>query len=159
MSDADDLLTVGEVAERCGLAASAVRYYDDRGLIASSRTGGGQRRFPRDTIRRIAFITAAQAVGRSLDEVADALASLPDERTPTHADWNRVASTWRPRLDEQIDRLVALRDQLDACIGCGCLSLDRCAMYNPADIAARLGPGPRYLLGETLDDATGTVAP
>ena len=157
MSDGDDLLSVGEVADRCGLATSAVRYYDDRGLIVSTRTAGGQRRFHRDTIRRIAFITAAQAVGRSLDEVADALASLPHERTPTHADWNHVASTWRPRLDEQIDRLVALRDQLDACIGCGCLSLDRCAMYNPADIAARLGPGPRYLLGETLDDATGTV--
>lgn len=159
MSESDDLLTVGDVAERCGLAASAVRYYDDRGLITSTRTPGGQRRFHRDTIRRIAFITAAQAVGRRLDEVADALASLPDERTPTHADWNRVASTWRPRLDEQVDRLIALRDQLDACIGCGCLSLDRCAMYNPADVAARLGPGPRYLLGETLDDATGTVTP
>ena len=161
MSDTTDattpLFSVGEVAERCGIAASAVRYYDDRGLIESIRTPGGQRRFQRDTIRRIAFITAAQAVGRSLDEVAEALASLPDERTPTHADWNRVASTWRPRLDEQIERLVALRDQLDACIGCGCLSLERCAMYNPADVAARLGPGPRYLLGETLDDATGTV--
>lgn len=161
MSEPDDpspaVFSVGEIAERCGIAASAVRYYDDRGLIESIRTPGGQRRFQRDTIRRIAFITAAQAVGRSLDEVADALASLPDERTPTHADWNRVASAWRPRLDEQIDRLVALRDQLDACIGCGCLSLERCAMYNPSDVAARLGPGPRYLLGETLDDATGTV--
>lgn len=153
------LLTVGEVAQRCGIATSAVRYYDDRGLVESVRTSGGQRRFHRDTIRRIAFISAAQAVGRSLDEVADALAALPGERTPTHADWNRVATTWRPRLDEQIERLVALRDQLDACIGCGCLSLDRCAMYNPADVAARLGPGPRYLLGETLDDATGTVTP
>ena len=152
-----DLLSVGEVADRCGIAASAVRYYDERGLVHSTRTAGGQRRFGRDTIRRIAFITAAQAVGRSLEEITDALARLPDQRTPTHADWNRVASTWRPRLDEQIDRLIALRDQLDACIGCGCLSLDRCAMYNPADVAARLGSGPRYLLGETLDDAEGTV--
>ena len=155
----EPLLAVGEVAERCGIAASAVRYYDDRGLVRSTRTPGGQRRFARDTIRRIAFITAAQAVGRSLDEIDEALGSLPQQRTPTHADWNRVASSWRPRLDEQIDRLIALRDQLDACIGCGCLSLDRCAMYNPADIAARLGPGPRYLLGETLDDATDTVDP
>ena len=147
-----DLLTVGEVADRCGLATSAVRYYDDRGLITSTRTAGGQRRFARDTIRRIAFISAAQAVGRSLDEITDALSSLPEQRTPTHADWNEVATSWKPRLDEQIDRLVALRDQLDACIGCGCLSLERCAMYNPTDVAARLGPGPRYLMGDSSSD-------
>ncbi|MEM8705085.1 MAG: redox-sensitive transcriptional activator SoxR [Actinomycetota bacterium] len=153
-----DLLTVGQVAERCGVATSAVRYYDDIGLIRSTRTGGNQRRFARDTIRRIAFISAAQAVGRSLDEIGDALDSLPDQRTPTHADWNRVASTWRPRLDEQIERLVALRDQLDACIGCGCLSLERCAMYNPTDVAARLGSGARYLLGDTSSDAIGFEA-
>ncbi|MEO0492753.1 MAG: redox-sensitive transcriptional activator SoxR [Actinomycetota bacterium] len=150
-----DLLSVGQVADRCGVAASAVRYYDDLGLIRSSRTAGGQRRFERDTIRRIAFISAAQAVGRSLQEIGDALASLPDRRTPTHADWNRVATTWRPRLDDQIERLVALRDQLDACIGCGCLSLERCAMYNPTDVAASLGPGPRYLLGDRSSDVVG----
>ena len=153
-----ELLTVGEVAERCGIATSAVRYYDDRGLISSTRTSGGQRRFNRDTIRRIAFISAAQAVGRSLDEVADALATLPEQRTPTHADWNRVATSWRPRLDEQIDRLIALRDQLDACIGCGCLSLERCAMYNPTDVAARLGSGPRYLMGDSSSDVVDTDA-
>ncbi|MEM8706005.1 MAG: redox-sensitive transcriptional activator SoxR [Actinomycetota bacterium] len=147
-----DLLSVGQVAERCGVAASAVRFYDDVGLIRSTRTAGNQRRFARDTIRRIAFISAAQAVGRSLEEIGDALASLPDARTPTHADWNRVATSWRPRLDEQIERLIALRDQLDACIGCGCLSLDRCAMYNPTDVAARLGPGARYLLGDSSSD-------
>lgn len=154
MSSEDERqLSVGQVAERCGVAPSAVRYYDDLGLVRSTRTAGGQRRFERDTIRRIAFITAAQAVGRSLDEIGDALASLPDARTPTHADWSAVASRWRPRLDEQIARLVALRDQLDACIGCGCLSLERCAMYNPTDVAARLGPGPRYLMGDRASDA------
>lgn len=153
-----ELLSVGEVADRCGIATSAVRYYDDRGLISSTRTSGGQRRFNRDTIRRIAFISAAQAVGRSLDEVADALATLPEQRTPTHADWNRVATSWRPRLDEQIDRLIALRDQLDACIGCGCLSLERCAMYNPTDVAARLGSGPRYLMGDSSSDVVDTDA-
>jgi MerR family redox-sensitive transcriptional activator SoxR len=146
------MLTVGQVAERCGIAASAVRYYDDRGLISSARSSGGQRRFERDTIRRIAFITAAQAVGRSLAEIATALETLPARRTPTHDDWNRVATTWRPRLDEQIARLEALRDQLDACIGCGCLSLERCAMYNPSDVAAQLGGGPRYLLGDAASD-------
>lgn len=152
-SDGSDLLSVGDVADRCGLATSAVRYYDELGLITSTRTGGGQRRFTRDTIRRIAFITAAQAVGRSLEEIGDALATLPEQRTPTHADWNRVATSWKPRLDQQIERLMALRDQLDACIGCGCLSLERCAMYNPTDVAAKLGTGPRYLLGESMDDA------
>lgn len=152
MDSSDELLSVGQVAERCGVAVSAVRYYDEIGLVHSTRTSGGQRRFARDTIRRIAFVTAAQAVGRSLDEVRAALDSLPEQRTPTHADWNRVATSWRPRLDEQIERLVALRDQLDACIGCGCLSLERCAMYNPTDVAARLGSGPRYLLGDSSGD-------
>ena len=152
MDSSDELLSVGQVAERCGVAVSAVRYYDDIGLVHSTRTSGGQRRFARDTIRRIAFVTAAQAVGRSLDEVRAALDSLSEQRTPTHADWNQVARSWRPRLDEQIERLVALRDQLDACIGCGCLSLERCAMYNPTDVAARLGSGPRYLMGDSSGD-------
>ena len=147
-----ELLTVGQVADRCGIAPSAVRYYDDRGLVRSTRSDGGQRRFERDTIRRIAFITAAQAVGRSLAEITEALETLPARRTPTHDDWNKVASSWRPRLDEQIARLQALRDQLDACIGCGCLSLERCAMYNPLDVAAKLGDGPRYLLGDASSD-------
>ena len=150
---ADDLLTVGEVADRCGIAASAVRYYDEQGLIVSTRTDGGQRRFTRDTIRRIAFISAAQAAGRSLSEISETLSSLPEGRTPTQADWTKVAATWRPRLDEQIAQLTALREQLDACIGCGCLSLDRCAIYNPVDVAARLGAGPRYLLGDNAGDA------
>jgi len=151
--DSGDDLAVGAVAERCGIAPSAVRYYDDEGLIHSTRTTGGQRRFARETIRRIAFITAAQGVGRSLAEIRAALDSLPQSRTPTHDDWTAVATTWRSRLDDQIERLGVLRDQLDACIGCGCLSLERCAMYNPDDRAARLGSGPRYLLGDSASDA------
>ena len=145
----DELLTIGEIASRCGIATSAVRYYEERGLITSTRTSGNQRRFTRETIRRIAFITAAQAVGRSLEEIAESLSALPAGRTPTNQDWERLATSWRPRLDEHIARLTSLRDRLDGCIGCGCLSLDRCALYNPGDEAAVGGPGPRYLLGDT----------
>ena len=145
---AQDHLTIGEVADRCGVATSAIRYYESRGLIASSRTSGGQRRFRRETIRRVAFIGAAQTVGRSLDEIADALAALPSGRTPTQDDWTTIAKSWRPRLDQQIAELIELRDKFDACIGCGCLSLERCAIYNASDTAARYGSGPRYLLGD-----------
>lgn len=148
MMRADDLLTIGEVADRCGIATSAIRYYEERELIASTRSSGGQRRFPRDTIRRIAFIGAAQAVGRSLDEVAEAFADIPDGRAPSQKDWTRIAAQWRPRLDAQIEQLIRLRDQFDACIGCGCLSLERCAIYNAGDGAAVNGPGPRFLLGD-----------
>jgi len=148
-----DLLTVGEVAARCGLAPSAVRYYDDRGLIHAIRSDGGQRRFRRDTIRRIAFIGAARKVGRSLAEIADALDDLPRNRTPNQDDWAAMGTVWRERLDDQIRDLERLRDQLDACIGCGCLSLERCGIYNPDDRAAGLGPGARYLLGDTAADA------
>lgn len=144
----DDVLTISEVADRCGIATSAVRYYERRGLIAASRTDGNQRRFARETIRRISFITAAQAVGRTLGEIEVALGELPSGRTPTPEDWSVIAESWRPRLDEQIERLIALRDKLDACIGCGCLSFDRCAIYNQADVAAERGAGPRYLLGD-----------
>lgn len=154
-SSDDDRLTVGEVAARCGVATSAVRFYEERGLIGSERTEGGQRRFPRDTIRRIAFVRAAQAVGIGLDDVAGALASLPEGRTPTARDWARLSRRWRPLLDERIARLELLRDTLDGCIGCGCLSLDRCALYNPDDGAARLGTGPRYLLGNSSVDVVG----
>ena len=145
----DELLSIGEVADRCGVATSAIRYYEDRGLIRSTRTSGNQRRFARETIRRIAFITAAQAVGRSLDEIAESLGSLPEGRTPTTADWEDFARGWRPRLDEQIARLTDLREKLDECIGCGCLSIERCAIYNVDDGAAVRGPGPRYLMGES----------
>lgn len=149
---AQDWLTVGEVADRCGVATSAIRYYESRGLVASTRTAGGQRRFQRETIRRIAFIGAAQAVGRSLDEISEALDALPSGRTPTQDDWTKIAKSWRPRLDQQIAELIELRDKFDACIGCGCLSLDRCAIYNAGDAAARKGVGPRYLLGDAPAD-------
>ena len=142
----DDLLTVGEVSRRSGYAASALRFYETRGLLEATRSAGGQRRYPRSVLRRLAFIRAARHVGLSLEEVADALASLPDGRTPNRADWQRISRAWRRRLDAEIAGLVALRDGLDSCIGCGCLSLDRCRLANPDDEAARSGPGPRYWL-------------
>jgi MerR family transcriptional regulator, redox-sensitive transcriptional activator SoxR len=140
-----DLLTVGEIARRSGFADSAVRYYEKLGLLPASRTSGGQRRFERSTLRRLAFIRAARNIGLSLDEVAAALASLPAGRTPTRADWTKLSSSWRDRLDDQIMALVALRDGLDSCIGCGCLSLDRCAFSNPSDAARAGGSGAVYL--------------
>src|SRR6201993_1374377 len=139
-----DLLTVGELAGRSGFTPSAIRFYDKEGLITASRTAGGQRRFPRNTLRRLAFIRAARNVGLSLDEVSDALAMLPGSRTPTRADWARLSKEWRTRLNEQIEALTALRDDLQSCIGCGCLSLRRCAISNPADAAAFAGPGAVY---------------
>jgi MerR family transcriptional regulator, redox-sensitive transcriptional activator SoxR len=148
-------LSIGEVAERSGVAISAIRYYEDLGMLTSERSAGNQRRFPRDVLRRIAFIRAAQRVGLTLDEIAAALASLPSGRSPTRHDWEALSATWQPRLDEQIRELVALRDQLASCIGCGCLSLDTCALYNPdEDSAASLGAGPRYLLGDHPDDVS-----
>jgi MerR family transcriptional regulator, redox-sensitive transcriptional activator SoxR len=140
-----DLLSVGEIARRSGFAESAVRYYEGLGLLTATRTSGGQRRFERSTLRRLAFIRAARNIGLSLDDVAEALASLPAARTPTRSDWSRLSRGWRKRLDEQIDALKALRDGLDSCIGCGCLSLDRCAISNPADAARAGGPGAAYL--------------
>jgi MerR family transcriptional regulator, redox-sensitive transcriptional activator SoxR len=140
-----DLLTVSEVARRSGFAASALRFYEREGLISASRTGGGQRRYERNVLRRLAFIRAARNVGLSLDEVAAALAALPAGRTPTRADWTRLSRSWRRRLDDQIAALEKLRDGLDSCIGCGCLSLKRCAISNPADIAATAGAGAAYL--------------
>ncbi len=140
-----DLLTVGEIARRSGFAESAVRYYDKLGLVSATRTAGGQRRFERSTLRRLAFIRAARNVGLTLEEIAAALASLPAGRTPTRADWGRLSRGWRRRLDDQIAALAALRDGLDSCIGCGCLSLQRCAISNPADTARAGGPGAAYL--------------
>ncbi|MGZ4449568.1 MAG: redox-sensitive transcriptional activator SoxR [Nocardioides sp.] len=134
-------LTIGHLAERAGVATSAIRFYEARGLVTSVRTTGNQRRYDQATLRRVAFIRTAQRVGLSLDEVADALATLPAGRTPTKADWTRLSRTWRPRLDEQIARLEALRDRLDGCIGCGCLSLKSCALTNPDDEVAARGPG------------------
>jgi MerR family transcriptional regulator, redox-sensitive transcriptional activator SoxR len=140
-----DLLSIGEVARRAGFAASALRYYETEGLISGRRTGGGQRRYPRSVLRRLAFIRAAQNVGLSLEEVRAALATLPDSRVPTKSDWARLSTVWQGRLDEQIAGLIALRDGLTTCIGCGCLSLRRCALSNPGDIAAGGGAGARYL--------------
>lgn len=141
----DELLPIGEVARRAGLATSALRYYESQGLVPGQRTTGGQRRYPRSVLRRLAFIRAAQNVGLSLQEIRSALTALPEERTPTRADWANLSHTWRARLDEQIAGLIALRDGLNSCIGCGCLSLTRCALSNPDDAAATTGPGARYL--------------
>ena len=134
-------LTIGQVAERTGAATSALRYWEDLGLIASVRTTGNQRRYERATIRRVSFIRAAQRVGLSLEEIGAALSTLPDARTPTASDWARLSRAWRGRLDEQIRRIEKLRDQLDSCIGCGCLSLRTCALNNPSDRLADQGPG------------------
>jgi MerR family redox-sensitive transcriptional activator SoxR len=141
-------LTIGEVSQRSGLAVSAIRYYEDKGLVTSARTPGGQRRFRRDVLRRLAFIQAAQRVGLSLDEIGAALEALPADAGPSGAEWKDLSASWRPLIEERIALLMALRDQLDHCIGCGCLSLDRCRLSNPGDRAARLGAGPRYLLGD-----------
>jgi MerR family redox-sensitive transcriptional activator SoxR len=140
-----DLLTVSEVAHRSGFAPSALRFYERQGLLHARRTGGNQRRYERNVLRRLAFIRAARNVGLTLDEVAAALATLPDNRTPTRADWTRLSRTWRGRLDAQIAALQKLRDGLDSCIGCGCLSLKTCSMQNPSDVARARGPGAAYL--------------
>jgi MerR family redox-sensitive transcriptional activator SoxR len=143
-----DRITIGELAQRSGIATSALRFYEERGLIAAERTSGNRRVYPRPTLRRIAFIRAAQAVGLTLDEIARALAALPMDRTPVKRDWERVSTAWRDRLDERIAELERLRDGLTGCIGCGCLSLRTCRLLNRDDRAAANGPGARYLLGD-----------
>lgn len=140
-----EMLTVGETAARSGFATSALRYYERVGLIDSERTSGGQRRYKRSVLRRLAFIRAARHVGLGLEEIRELLDQLPSSRTPSRADWTRISRTWRRRLDAEIEALVALRDGLDSCIGCGCLSLQRCRMSNPHDVAAAGGPGAVYL--------------
>jgi MerR family redox-sensitive transcriptional activator SoxR len=140
-------LTIGAVARRCGVATSALRFYEDRGLIRSLRTSAGHRTYDRSVIRRIAFIVFAQRVGLTLAEVAAALARLPENRVPRRADWAKLSASWTERIDERIAELERLRAGLTECIGCGCLSLDRCKLANPDDWAATQGPGPRYLLG------------
>jgi MerR family redox-sensitive transcriptional activator SoxR len=142
------LLSIGEVAERAGIAHSALRFYEAEGLVHSERTAGNQRRYHRSELRRIAFIRVAQRVGLSLEEIRAALATLPAARAPTEKEWAALSRDWRPRLDEQIAVLEGLRDQLDSCIGCGCLSFKVCRLYNPGDVAATHGAGPRYLLGD-----------
>jgi MerR family redox-sensitive transcriptional activator SoxR len=141
-------MTIGDVARRSGVAASALRFYEQRGLISSDRAGSGHRRFPRSVLRRIAFIVFAQRVGLTLDEIGDELAKLPPDRAPGRRDWSRLSSRWTTRIDRQIGELQRLRIGLTECIGCGCLSLDRCRLANPNDRAARLGPGPRYWIGD-----------
>ena len=138
-------LTVSDVARRSGFAPSALRYYEREGLISAERTEGGQRRYARAVLRRLAFIRAARHVGLSLEEVRTSLNELPRSRTPTKEDWSRISRMWRQRLNEEIAALEALRDGLDSCIGCGCLSLKRCRIANPGDIAAADGPGAVYL--------------
>jgi MerR family redox-sensitive transcriptional activator SoxR len=142
------VLTIGEVAERANVAPSALRFYEREGLITSVRSPGGQRRYQREVLRRIAFVRAAQRVGLSLDEVKQALGALPDNRTPTNNDWHRLSRSWRPLLDRRIAELVRVRDKLDTCIGCGCLSLRVCHLLNPNDMAADEGPGARWLIDE-----------
>lgn len=141
----EDLLSVGEVARRSGFATSALRFYERRGLLSATRTAGDQRRYERSVLRRLAFIRAGRNIGLSLNEVAEALERLPGGRTPNKSDWAQLSRVWRSRLDEQITALEALRDGLDACIGCGCLSLRRCAIANPSDVAAERGSGAVYL--------------
>jgi MerR family transcriptional regulator, redox-sensitive transcriptional activator SoxR len=145
MLNKEHWLPIGEISSRSGVAASALRFYEDQGLIRSRRTAGNQRQFQRSTLRRIAFIQAAQRVGLALSEIKRALESLPDDRTPTKSDWSRLSRTWRGRLDERIAELERLRDDLDECIGCGCLSLQRCTLYNRQDHLASQGPGARIL--------------
>jgi MerR family transcriptional regulator, redox-sensitive transcriptional activator SoxR len=149
MTKLADRVTIGEFAQRAGVAASTLRYYEELGLISSERSAGGQRRYARIMLRRVAFIRAAQAVGLSLADVRTALAKLPDERTPNKTDWNKVSATWIRRIDERIAELEQLRATLNSCVGCGCLSLRTCRLYNPEDTAATRGAGARWLLGDT----------
>jgi MerR family redox-sensitive transcriptional activator SoxR len=142
------VLTIGQMSDRSGVATSALRFYETKGLIHSTRNAGGQRQYQRDELRRVSFVLAAQRVGLSLDEISEVLSSLPGSRVPTRTDWARLATSWQPRLDEQIAILQRLRDRLAGCIGCGCLSLSVCRLYNPDDVAATTGSGPRYVLAE-----------
>jgi MerR family transcriptional regulator, redox-sensitive transcriptional activator SoxR len=144
----DELMTIGEVARRSGVAASALRFYEERNLITSERAGSGHRRYPRPVLRRIAFIVFAQRIGLTLEEIGGELAKLPPDRAPTRRDWSRLSSGWTARIDDRIAELHRLRAGLTECIGCGCLSLDRCKLSNPNDRAASLGPGPRYWVGD-----------
>ena len=143
-----DLLTISEVSRRSGVAASALRFYEERGLIESERAGSGHRRYPRAALRRIAFIVFAQRMGLTLQEVAAELAKLPENRVPERSDWEKISSSWTKRIDERIAELGRLREGLTRCIGCGCLSLQDCQFANPGDRASRLGPGPRYWIGD-----------
>ena len=143
-----ELLTVGDVARRSGVAASALRFYEDRGLLRSDRASSGHRRYPRSVLRRVAFIVFAQRIGLTLNDIGEELAKLPPNKAPTRRDWSRLSSTWTARIDTRIAELERLKRGLTECIGCGCLSLDRCKLANPGDRAAEKGPGPRYWIGD-----------
>ncbi|PHQ99014.1 MAG: redox-sensitive transcriptional activator SoxR [Marinosulfonomonas sp.] len=147
-----DALTIGQLARRTGLAVSAIRYYEIQGLIRPARNAGGQRRFLRSDIRRLSFVKIAQKFGFTLPKISALMAPLPEERTPTKRDWEKISRQFRTTLDAQILALEQLRDNLDGCIGCGCLSLKKCRLYNADDRAARLGPGPRYVMGDRPAD-------
>jgi MerR family redox-sensitive transcriptional activator SoxR len=146
------LLSIGELAHRTGLSVSAIRFYETRGLVSAVRTSGNQRRFPRSDIRRLSFALIAQRLGLTLAEIETELSTLPQGRPPTREDWQAISLRVRGALDARIVMLEQTRDRLDGCIGCGCLSLDRCALYNPNDRAARAGPGPRFLMGDRAED-------
>ena len=149
------LLSIGDLARRTGMSVSAIRFYESRGLVSAIRTGGNQRRFPRSDIRRLSFALIAQQLGLTLTEIEAVLAGLPQGRTPTRQDWQAISAQLRGALDARIAMLIDTRDKLDGCIGCGCLSLDRCALYNPGDRAARAGSGPRFLMGDRAADFEG----
>jgi MerR family redox-sensitive transcriptional activator SoxR len=144
----EELLTIGEVSRRSGVASSALRFYEEKGLISSERAGSGHRRYPRSVLRRIAFVVFAQKIGLTLEEIGGELSKLPPDRAPNRRDWSRLSSKWTERIDQRIAELERLRRGLTECIGCGCLSLERCQLSNPGDRAARLGPGPRYWVGD-----------
>ena len=146
------LLTIGELARRTGLAVSAIRFYEQRGLLSAIRTGGNQRRFLRSDIRRVSFAIIAQRLGLTLAEIEAELSQLPQGRAPTQGDWQAISTRLRARLDARIEAIQKTRDLLDGCIGCGCLSMEKCALYNPGDRAAAAGAGPRFLLGDRPAD-------
>jgi len=145
-------LSIGDLANRTGLAITAIRFYEAEGLITSTRNAGGQRRFKRGDIRRLSFVKISQSLGFSLAEIRETLSKLPDARTPTKRDWERLSRHFAKEIDNRIEGLRLLRENLSGCIGCGCLSLSTCRLYNPDDAAATLGPGPRYLMGNSVDD-------
>lgn len=145
-------LTIGQISERTGLAPSAIRFYEEQGIVFPHRTDTGQRRYERADIRRLSFVMISQSLGFSISEIREALAGLPENRTPTKADWQAISEQFRGALDARIAQMTALRNRLDGCIGCGCLSLSNCKLYNPEDRARTRGSGPRYLLGDTPSD-------
>lgn len=151
MAKSDTYMTIGQAARRCGVATSTLRFYESRGLISSVRNAGNQRRYHRSMLRRISVVRVAQTVGLTLEEIGEALSKLPDGRAPTKRDWQQLSTRWRHQLDERIATLQRVREKLSGCIGCGCLSLKSCALYNAGDRAARNGAGPRYLLGDPVD--------